>query len=110
MVVPSFFRWRSAGWLAGRAAVEEGITNLPPVEGDDESVAPTRDLFGRRCCGRKPKEEQRWLRRSPTDRCLGGLSASGGKFLVAAWRPNEGREFLAKGPAALCWGMEGSWR
>lgn len=29
------------------AAVEEGIVGLPPVEGDDDSVAPALDLFGR---------------------------------------------------------------
>ena len=63
-LVPSFFIWQSAGWLARRAAAEEGIVDLPPVGGDDESVAPAWDLFGRRCCGKKSKEEQPWLRRS----------------------------------------------
>uniref|UniRef100_A0A6M2E9Q5 Uncharacterized protein n=1 Tax=Populus davidiana TaxID=266767 RepID=A0A6M2E9Q5_9ROSI len=47
----------------GVAAVGEGIVGLPPVKGDDDSVALPLDLSGRRCCGRKPKEKQPWLRR-----------------------------------------------
>ena len=51
------------GGSPGVAAMEEGIVGLPPVEGDDDGVAPALDLFCRRCCGRKPKEKQPWLRR-----------------------------------------------
>ena len=46
------------GSSPGVAAVEEGTVGLPPVEGDDDSVAPTLDLVGRRCCRRKPKENE----------------------------------------------------